>query len=149
MRPLIRSCVDHPKTVAGALALITAVVALLVALPALAPERFPFLNRITVDTDPENMLAADEPVRVFHRDMKKRMGLWDMIVVGIVNDEDPAGVYNPASLAKIYELTEFAKTLHGERLNAGPGEGIIAMDMIAPSTVDIMSPGAPGEIRFS
>jgi len=36
------------------------------------------------------MLSPDEPVRVFHDEMKKRMDLHDMIVVGVVNEHDPA-----------------------------------------------------------
>ena len=66
---------------------------------------------IKVDTDPENMLSADEPVRVFHNQTKKDFALSDIVVVGIVNNKDPNGVFNPQSLARIYELTEFAKTL--------------------------------------
>ena len=79
-------------------------VALTLGLGALIP-------LIDVDTDPENMLSADEPVRVFHNQTKKQFALSDIVVVGIVNNEDPNGVFNPSSLGKIYELTEFAKTL--------------------------------------
>ena len=54
-----------------------------------------FLPTVTVDTDPENMLSPSEPVRIFHDEMKKRMDLHDMVVVGIVNEHDPNGVFNP------------------------------------------------------
>ena len=67
---------------------------------------------IKVDTDPENMLSEDEPVRVFHTQTKKRFALSDIVVVGVVNNKDPNGVFNPTSLARIYELTEFSKKLH-------------------------------------
>ena len=40
--------------------------------------------KISVDTDPENMLPEDAPVRVFHRAMKKEFALYDLIVIGIV-----------------------------------------------------------------
>ncbi len=66
---------------------------------------------IEVDTDPENMLSEDEAVRVFHNLTKEQFTLNDIVVVGIVNNKDPNGVFNPASLTRIYELTEFAKTL--------------------------------------
>ncbi len=66
---------------------------------------------IHVDTDPENMLSEDEPVRVFHNETKERFALNDIVVVGIVNDEHPNGISNPSSLGRIYELTEFAKRL--------------------------------------
>lgn len=66
---------------------------------------------IKVDTDPETMLSAEEPVRLFHDQTKRHFDLSDIVVVGIVNNKDPNGVFNPASLAMTYKLTEFAKTL--------------------------------------
>ncbi len=69
--------------------LVTAVmVAFTLALGSLIP-------LIQVDTDPENMLSADEPVRVFHNQTKKQFALSDIVVVGIVNDKDANGVFNP------------------------------------------------------
>lgn len=69
------------------------------------------IPRIKIDTDPENMLSKDEAVRVFHNLTKDRFALNDIVVAGIVNNEHSNGVFNPSSLARIYELTEFAKTL--------------------------------------
>ena len=54
------------------------------------------ITRIKVDTDPENMLSADEPVRLFHNLTKEQFNLNDIVVVGIVNNKNPAGVFNPA-----------------------------------------------------
>ncbi len=104
---------------------------------------------IQVDTDPENMLSADEPVRVFHNQTKKSFALSDIVVVGIVNNEDPNGVFNPSSLAKIYELTEFAKTLRWPS-KEDPSEqiGVIEVDLLAPSTVDHIGQGGPGVVTF-
>ncbi len=149
MKKFIDSCLDHPRILAGVLLLVLVSISFLAAFPSLFPDVVPILKPIAVDTDPENMLSADEPVRVFHNHMKKRMRLWDMVVVGIVNEEDPEGVYNPSSLAKVHELTEFAKTLQGKKIGAEADEGVIEVDIIAPSAVDVMSPGAPGEIKFS
>jgi len=50
--------------------------------------------KIKVDTDPENMLPQDAPVRVFHREMKKEFGMYDMIVIGIVDTQHENGVFN-------------------------------------------------------
>ncbi|MHC4679429.1 MAG: hypothetical protein ACYTEK_12100, partial [Planctomycetota bacterium] len=47
---------------------------------------------IRIDTDPENMLSEDEPVRLFHNATKERFGLSDIVVVGIVNNKNPNGV---------------------------------------------------------
>ena len=113
----------HYKLVTGLMAALAIAVLLGAALPSLhlikpLPESvknfsrsLSFLPTVTVDTDPENMLSPDEPVRVFHDEMKKRMDLHDMIVVGVVNEHDPNGVFNPSSLGKIYELTRFARSL--------------------------------------
>ncbi len=89
-------------------------------------ETVDFLPQVRVDTDPENMLAEDEAVRVFHDRMKEKMGLHDMIVVGVINEKDPDGVFNPATLKKVHELTAFAADLQydGEgNLVRGPPSG--------------------------
>ncbi|MBN2593211.1 MAG: MMPL family transporter [Sedimentisphaerales bacterium] len=104
---------------------------------------------IKVDTDPENMLSTDEPVRVFHNQTKKRFNLSDIVVLGVVNNKDPNGVFNPASLARIYKLTEFAKTLSWPSAE-DPNEqaGVIEVDLLAPSTVDHIGQGGPGVVTF-
>jgi len=104
---------------------------------------------IKVDTDPENMLSEDEPVRVFHNQTKKRFVLSDIVVVGIVNNKAPNGVFNPASLGKIYELTEFARKLRWPS-EEDPNEqiGVIEVDLLAPSTVDHIGQGGPGVVTF-
>lgn len=91
-----------------------------------------------VDTDPENMLAADEPVRRFHDATKKEFSLHDMIVLGIVNETDPDGVFNPGTLSRVLRLTDFIKGL----------AGVVAGDLIAPSDVDSIEQAGPGTIRF-
>jgi predicted RND superfamily exporter protein len=108
-----------------------------------------FIPSIKVDTDPENMLSKDEAVRVFHNETKKRFSLSDIVVVGIVNDKDPNGVFNPSSLARIYELTEFAKTLRWpDEKNPNKEIGVVEVDILAPSTVDYIGQGGPGEVKF-
>ena len=104
---------------------------------------------IKVDTDPENMLSADEPVRLFHNQTKERFVLSDIVVLGVVNNKDPNGVFNPSSLSKIYDLAEFAKTLHWPS-EEDPNEqvGVIEVDMLAPSTVDHIGQGGPGVVTF-
>ena len=104
---------------------------------------------IQVDTDPENMLSENEAVRVFHNQTKKRFALNDIVVVGIVNNKDPNGVFNPSSLAKVYELTEFAKTLRWpDEKNPNEQIGVVEVDILAPSTVDYIGQGGAGEVKF-
>ena len=128
---------------------VTLLLALLAVLPSLWPAYFPGLSPVVVDTDPENMLSKDEAARVFHNDMKRVFSLNDIVVVGVVNETDPNGVFTPRSLRDIYELTEYALTLKGESIGQDdPQAGVIDADVIAPSTVDNIEQGGPGVVKF-
>lgn len=61
--------------------------------------------KVVFDNDPENMLSENEYVRVFHHEVQKKFSLYDFVVVGIVNESNDAGVFNPQTLARIDELT--------------------------------------------
>lgn len=133
---LIDLSVKHYKLVAAAVVLFTLVAG-------------SFLPLVTIDTDPENMLEKNEPVRVFHNESKKEFGLSETIVLGVINEDDPDGVFNPVTLKHIYELTEYAKTLRWEdKEHPGRSSGVIEVDMVAPSLVDHMAQDGPGSIRF-
>ncbi len=123
--------------------LVTAImIAVTLALGAMIP-------LIKVDTDPENMLSADEPVRIFHNQAKEQFTLSDIVVVGIINNKNANGVFNPRSLARIYELTEFAKTLQWQDARDPNRQvGVVEVDLMAPSTVDHIGQGGPGEVKF-
>ena len=147
---LVRYAVDHPRAISWAMGLSTLMLILLALLPSLWPATFNSLNPLKVDTDPENMLAEDAPVRVFHNEMKRTFSLNDMVVVGVVNNEEPNGVFNPESLKRVYELTEFAKTLTWpDPEDPDKQAGVIEVDMMAPSLVDSMEQGGPGVVNFS
>ncbi len=146
---LTRASINHPKLIAGLVALATTCLFLLAGLPSLWPDRFTALNPLKVDTDPENMLPEDEAVRVFHSQMKREMALYDMVVLGVVNEIHPDGVFNPESLAKVYELTQYAKTLRWpDPKNPDKHVGVIEIDVIAPSTVENIEQAGPGTVNF-
>jgi predicted RND superfamily exporter protein len=95
------------------------------------------------------MLSEDEAVRLFHNQTKEQFSLSDIVVLGIVNNNNPNGVFNPDSLSKIYELTEFARTLRWpDEDNTDRQVGVIEVDLLAPSTVDHIGQGGPGEVKF-
>ncbi|MBI1321113.1 MAG: MMPL family transporter [Candidatus Hydrogenedens sp.] len=145
----VRFAIDHPWGVIGLSVGTALLLVALVVLPLVAPTAVPFLSPVQVDTDPENMLDAHEPVRVFHNERKETLSLYDMIVVGVVNETHPQGVFNVETLGQVYELTEFAKTLHGEAIGLDdPDAGVVEIDLIAPSTVDNIAPGGPGVVQF-
>lgn len=133
---LVAFAVDHSKLVALGL------LAIMVFFAA-------FFPNMTMDTDPENMLMPTEPARVFHNAAKKRFALSDTIVVGVIKENDPNGVFNPETLAHVHALTRFAKTLRYEDpKHPGKTAGVIAVDMVAPSVVDHMHQAGPGAIAF-
>lgn len=108
-----------------------------------------FFSRVTLDTDPENMLEPDEPARIFHNQTKERFNLSDTVVLGVINENHPDGVFNPDTLKRIFALTQFAKTLRWQdENNPEKSSGVIEVDMIAPSLVDHMSQMGPGTIKF-
>jgi predicted RND superfamily exporter protein len=75
------------------------VILLTIFLSALFAIQFP---KIKIDTDPENMLREDAPIRVFHQEVKKDFGIEELIVLGIVRDD---GIFHHDSLAKMSRIT--------------------------------------------
>lgn len=61
--------------------------------------------KVSFDNDPENMLAEDEYIRVFHNKVKAQYNLYDFVIVGIVNDQHGDGIFNVETLGRIDALT--------------------------------------------
>ena len=101
--------------------------------------------KVQVDTDPENMLSETEQVRVFHNQVKKDFSLYDVVVLGVVNEKDPDGVFNPATLKNVHELTEFARTITDPE---DPKRTVVSRDIIAPGNVDTIEQAGIGQVRF-
>ena len=68
--------------------------------------------RVTFDNDPENMLDKNERVRVFHHQVKEKYALYDFVIVGIVNERHPDGIFNVGTLGRIDDLTRELLSLH-------------------------------------
>ncbi len=94
--------------------------------------------KITIDTDPENMLPVDQADRVEHNRIKELFDLYDMIVVGIVNRDHPEGVFNPASLKNLHELTREIERI----------DGVVARELMSLATVDNVEQVEPGMLSF-
>ncbi len=93
---------------------------------------------IAIDTDPENMLPDEQHDRVFHNETKKEFGLYDAIVVGAVNNDDPDGIYNIRSLAAMQRVTQEILKI----------DGVVRHDLMSLSVVDNVTQDGPGAIRF-
>ena len=97
------------------------------------------IPRIQIDTDPENMLPADQPERVFHDAVQRQFALHDAIVVGLVNEAHPDGIYNPASLQALERVTRAVLEL----------DGVVRADVMALPLADNITQAGPGTIRFA
>lgn len=106
-----------------------------------------FIPMIQIDTDPENMLAEKEEVRVKHHELKKKFDMYDMVVVGVVNDQHPDGVFNQESLSDIYDLSRYVYELTYED-DQGNAAGVIQSDVMTPTNIDYISPEGDGRIKF-
>ena len=142
-----QTATSRPKVFFWLSGLLSLFMIMLVSLPSIWPASFGMLHPLQIDTDPENMLSADEPVRVFHNAQKKDFSLYDMVVVGVVNNSHPEGVFNKASLSDIHALADFAKQIRWQD-KEGKTQGVISVDLMAPSTVDNIEPGGVGEVKF-
>ena len=96
------------------------------------------IPRIHIDTDPENMLPADQPDRAFHNQVEEQFALHDAIVVGVVNQEHSQGIYNTQSLATLHRLSKEILTL----------DGVIAPDLMSLSEADNITQAGAAAIRF-
>ncbi|MGW8370209.1 MAG: efflux RND transporter permease subunit, partial [Gammaproteobacteria bacterium] len=116
---------EHPRWVFAVTLLVTIIAALA-------------MFGIKVDTDPENMLPGDQTDRVFHNQVEADFGLHDAIVVGIVNESDPDGVFSPETLARLHALSERILEL----------DGVVTPDLMSLATADNITQIEAGGIRF-
>jgi uncharacterized protein len=147
---IVSFSLDRPQIIVWVLVMSTLLFITLATLPSLWPQQFPALHSLKIDTDPENMLSETEPIRIFHNQAKQEFSLHDIVVVGVVNETHSNGVFNTASLTRIFNLTEFARQLNWpDSQNPDQWEGVIEVDMIAPSMVDNIEQGGLGTVKFS
>ncbi len=112
----IRFSINYPKTIIAVYVILTLIF-------------ISFIPSVKVDTDPENMLSKDEPVRLAHSEAKRDFALYDSIVVGVVDDESTEGVFLPETLLRIARVTEGILKI----------EGVIASDVFSLITTDDIS----------
>ncbi|PLX47394.1 MAG: RND transporter [Desulfobulbaceae bacterium] len=104
-----------------------------------------FIPQVHVDTDPENMLAEDEAVRLFHTATKEEFALYDVLVLGVVNERHEQGVFNPETLRHVHELSQYAATLSDPE---NPDYKVVSRNIIAPSNVDAIVQAGLGQVSF-
>ncbi len=129
---LVQISILKPKLITALMVIFT------VALGAL-------ITKVHVDTDPENMLSEHEAVRLFHTATKKEFTLYDVVVLGVINETHPDGVFNPETLGHVFELTEYAASLSDPK---NPDYKVVSQNIIAPSTVDAITQAGLGQVSF-
>jgi predicted RND superfamily exporter protein len=122
---VIRLATERPRS-------IYAVVGVLVLLTGA------LMARIEIDTDPENMLPAEQSDRKFHNAVEETFTYHDAIVVGVVNEKHPNGIYNVRSLTALHSLSNSIIAL----------DGVIAPDLASLASVDNIEQEGSGAIRF-
>ncbi|MBE9504037.1 MAG: MMPL family transporter [Proteobacteria bacterium] len=115
---IVRAALNHPRKMLALYAIISIILL----------AQFP---KFQIDTDPENMLFAEEPARVTHHEMKKEFALHDSIVVGVVDDSNANGVFTAKTLNNIAAISAEIMKI----------EGVIARDLISPTTTDDIQGG--------
>ncbi|MDX8395705.1 MAG: MMPL family transporter [Mariprofundaceae bacterium] len=104
----------------------TIIYALLLLFVGMAAWQFP---KVEIDTDPEHMLSETEQVLIDHHQVKKDFKLSDLIVVGVVDETSPQGVWRPEVLQRLEKLTEKVLEM----------EGVVKVDVMSLSTSDTIS----------
>ncbi|MDX8389710.1 MAG: MMPL family transporter [Mariprofundaceae bacterium] len=99
---------------------------LLMTVVIIAGWQFP---KVVIDTDPEHMLSETEQVLIDHHQVKKDFKLSDLIVVGVVDDVTPQGVWRPEVLQRMESLTSEIMKI----------EGVVKVDVMSLSTSDTIT----------
>ena len=110
MMPLARFATDYSKTVL--------IIVLLVTLGFASQ-----LKNLQIDDEILNMIPVNHPARLLQERIEQEFGLRDLVILAI---ENPDGVFNPESLARIKILSDF--------LQSRPE--IIAEDVTSLNTMD-------------
>lgn len=84
---------------------------------------------VSVDTDPESMLSASDPVRVRNAEMRDTFGADQRVVVGLV---DPKGALTPRTLAAADGLRQDI-----ERLDGVEGDQVLSFASATGGAVEI------------
>lgn len=81
--------------------------------------------RLQVDTDPENMLPSDHPVREANADLRERFGTGDVVVLALINDD---GVLTDESGPALIGLEEQIAAVDGVDADRIVGVGSTGLD---------------------
>lgn len=109
-----------------------------------------FIPMIKIDTDPENMLSENEQVRLTHNILKEKYQVHDMIVLGVVNEKHENGIFNKASLKKVYDISDAISKMQSQDTTGGHNqiEGVIKKDLMAPNFLDHIQLKKDGSLEF-
>ena len=139
--------ITKPKVFMYLTLALTFIIIGLTVTPSVSKDMAKYLHPISVDVDPENMLDAEDPERIFNKNLKEKFSLYDLVIVGVVNKSHKNGVFNVESLKNVYDLVEYSKTIEWKN-DEGNTEGVISADLMAPSTMDNIEQDGPSAVKF-
>jgi len=139
--------ITKPKVFMYLTLALTFIIIGLTVTPSVSKDMAKYLHPISVDVDPENMLDAEDPERIFNKNLKEKFSLYDLVIVGVVNKSHKNGVFNVESLKNVYDLVEYSKTIEWKN-DEGNTEGVISADLMAPSTMDNIEQDGSGVVKF-
>ena len=94
---IVDLAINRPRFIIASALLIAVVLAALIV-------------RVQIDTDPENMLPGDDPVRVLNESLREDFGTRDVIALGIV---DESGVLKPETIGAASLLIDDVSAIDG------------------------------------
>lgn len=128
MRHVLVQVARHPRLTLAALGLLT----------ALAAAQLP---RLEIETDGRSLIPAHHPVVEADRELQRRFGISDPLLVAYLPSDD-GGVFAPAALERLRSLTARVRRLEGvdpDRVtslatvpNLSAAGGVLALDTVLP-----------------
>jgi predicted RND superfamily exporter protein len=94
--------------------------------------------RVEADTDPENMLRSDDPVRVLNRSMRDDFGTREMLMLGIVDSE---GTLSAETLSASARLIDDIKALDGtvpDGVVSFASTGVVPSEPMSAADADVV-----------
>ena len=126
----------------GAVGAISFILISLALLPNLVDVPFP--PKISIDTDPENMLETNEPARILHRQLKEKFDLHDVILLAV--ESSKGSVLNEQTLTNVMEVSKFSGTLQWQE--EGGTRGVLEGKIMSLDRTDLIETVGPGIVKL-
>ena len=97
------------------------------------------MYRVEVDTDPENMLPSDDPVRVLNQSLKAEFGTRDMLVVGIIDRNGVVTGEHLTAAARLIDQIKLVDRVVPDGIVSFKFAAVVPTGELSPEDVDRIS----------